>query len=166
MHSLGVPQAVRADCLPEAGMFTAGGFDMLLQYVANAPARQSPPLPVLKQRVVELLGTIETVLKEMITEKLHSAAHQRHCACLVAFSLESNLLRRIEADITDGQVDHFLHACAGIIEDTEQNRIAATGAGSQVGLREDRGQLFFGEIIDRRARMSPQRNRQDLLALQ
>src|SRR5208282_1402989 len=64
------------------------------------------------------------------------------------------------------EIDQLLYPSAGVVEHAQQDGISATGGCTQIGLCQDLGEEFLGEVSDALARMSPQRNGEDLLALQ
>ena len=72
----------------------------------------------------------------------------------------------IQAHIAGVEVDQLLYPSAGVVEHAQQDGISATGGRTQIGLGEDLREEFLGEVANASARMSPQRNGEDLLALQ
>ena len=113
-----------------------------------------------------MFRTIEVVIVPIVAQDFDCLVQQGYSAQLSTLSHESNLRRWIQAHVASVQVDQLLHPGTGVVEHAQHYRIPATLGSTQIGLSENLRKVLFAEIPDTGTRLSPQRNGEDLLALQ
>ena len=84
-------KAVRADLLSEAGDQGPGRLYMTLQQVPHSRSGQTPPLAVLEQRQVALIGAIKAALLHVIAQQFRRCIHDRHNAHFAPLAHQSDL---------------------------------------------------------------------------
>src|SRR5437016_11623299 len=102
-------------------------------------------MSVLKQGLLAVLWTIQTVFAKVITQQLHGRIRQRYGAHLSSFAHEPHLRGGFQPHIASTEVDELLHPGAGVVEKAQQDRVPAAVARSQIGLRQESRQIILAE---------------------
>ena len=165
VHTLRVPQRVWTHSSVQTRAPALCQDDVFVKDVTDSRTRQSFVARVLEKRLVELFGAIKVVFLHVIAQKLNCVSHQRHSAHFAPLAQKAKLRGWIQTHGSDGKIDQFLNPRSGVVEDAQQNRISSTLWCTEVWLRQDLRQLFFGKVADGWASMFPQRDREDCLTL-
>src|SRR6266576_483434 len=161
-----MPQRVRAYFSVQTRTLASCQDDIFVKDVADSRTRQSFMARIVKKGLVELFGVIQLVFLQVSAENLNRVSHQRHGTHFAPLSHKANLRGWIQTHVSDGKIDQLLNTRSRVVKDAQQDRISSTLWRSEVWLRQDLRQLFFGKVVDGWPSMFPQRDREDFLRLQ
>jgi hypothetical protein len=109
-------------------------------------------------------GPVQAVLGQVDLQERGCVVGEGDVAGLAAFAGQGDQGRRLQAEVTDGEVGEFLDPGCGVVEDGEQGRVAAAVPGAPVRSGEQAAGLLDGQVVDGRLRPSFGGDGEDVLA--